>query len=252
MAVIDEKTAWKILKRCAEDCIQIDSSSLLAIYAIGSLPGGYYRPGQSDIDAILIVKDNSQIIWGDSEEPSESLEKINQKYMDKYKIPKDFGPFPIQESELFPPYIPSKELTTEIARLKLQGKCVYGNFPLKTVPMPTSEDFLKDAQHFEEWWREEFEKTTSWEDMSATACINTILIHLGRFLRIKKRIIEFNKHKLVEMYLESKPPFVNNEILQLVERFLISEKISKEDNEHIIHYTKMLRKQMNTYLGITV
>ncbi|GAH08711.1 unnamed protein product, partial [marine sediment metagenome] len=54
MAVIDEKTAWKILKRYAEDCIQIDSSSLLAIYAIGSLPGGYYRPGQSDIDAILI------------------------------------------------------------------------------------------------------------------------------------------------------------------------------------------------------
>jgi len=118
--------------------------------------------------------------------------------------------------------------------------------------MPTSEDFLKDAQHFEEWWRDEFEKTTSWEDMSATACINTILIHLGRFLRIKKRIIEFNKHKLVGMYLESKPPFVNSEILQLVERFLISEKISKEDNERIIQYTKMLRKQMNTYLGITV
>ena len=29
MALIDEKTAWEILRRFAEDCIQIDSSSLL-------------------------------------------------------------------------------------------------------------------------------------------------------------------------------------------------------------------------------
>ena len=56
MAIIDETTAWEILRRYVQDCLQIDATSLLAVYAIGSLPAGYYRPGQSDIDFTLRVE----------------------------------------------------------------------------------------------------------------------------------------------------------------------------------------------------
>jgi hypothetical protein len=56
MSTIDEKGAWDILDRYVADCLQIDSDTMMALYATGSLAGGYYRPGQSDIDAVLIVE----------------------------------------------------------------------------------------------------------------------------------------------------------------------------------------------------
>jgi hypothetical protein len=79
MSFIDEHTAWQILDRYAQDCQKIDSASLKAIFAIGSLPAGYYRPGQSDIDALLIVEDGSQSIWGTCTKPSTQLEKLNRR-----------------------------------------------------------------------------------------------------------------------------------------------------------------------------
>jgi predicted nucleotidyltransferase len=253
MPAIDEVMAWEILDRYAGDCLRIDSNSLLAIYAIGSLAGGYYRPGQSDIDAVLIVKNGSEHIWGNSETPSTHLEGLNRKYLETYKIPKDFGPFPLLEGELFPPYNPDRHcLPLEIARLKLQGKCIYGNFDLGPVPMPTTEDFLRDAQHFEEWWQDEFSKNTPLKSMSPAACVNTIFMHLSRFLRIKKGVIEFDKQKLIEKYLENAPPFTDDEAFRLVKASLDSRSLSAAENERLRQYTGKLRGQMNTYLGIRV
>lgn len=88
--------------------------------------------------------------------------------------------------------------------------------------------------------------------MSPTACVNTILIHLGRFLRIKRGLVEFNKHRIVSRYLKNEPPFINYKILHLIERFLVSEKTSKAEDESLRKYTKLLGEQMNAYLGISV
>ena len=93
--VIFVPTAWQIPRQYLAECQEIDSASLLAVYAIGSLGGGYYRPGQSDIDAVLLVKDGSEHIWGTPIAPSEALADINRRYLETYHIPKDFGPFPI-------------------------------------------------------------------------------------------------------------------------------------------------------------
>ena len=88
--------------------------------------------------AVLIVKNEFQDIWGNSETPGKRLAALNRTYLHRYKIPKDFGPFPLGESELFPPYNPEIEiLPLEIARLKIQGKLVYGSFNLEMVPMPS-------------------------------------------------------------------------------------------------------------------
>ena len=253
MSTIDEETAWDILHKYAKDCLKIDSSTLIALHATGSLPGGYYRPGQSDIDAALIAENGSEHIWGNSEEPGKSLQELNRCYLERYRIPKDFGPFPLQERELFPPYNPKVDvLTLEIARLKLQGKLVYGEFDLDVVPMPTAKDFLVGAQRFEEWWRDEFSKTTPLEVMSSTACVNTILMHLARFLRIKKGIIEFNKRKVVSTYLDNEPPFVNPEVFFGVEASLESQDPTEEGAKLLRSYVGELRPKMNAYLGIVV
>ena len=250
MSLIDENAAWDILSAYAGDCLKIDTGSLLAIYAIGSLPAGYYRPGHSDIDAVLIVQDGTERIWGSSVQPGRPLEELNRRYRDAYDIPKDFGPFPVQESELLPPYDVQQELVPEIARLKLQGKPVFGVYDLGTFPLPTPDDYLRHVQHFEGWWRDEFSKSVPLEDLSPTACVNTILMHLRRFLWIKRGVIEFDKRRLVRSYLENDPPFVEEDMLYCVEKSLESETISGSQTELLRAYTERLRSQMNAYLGL--
>jgi len=250
---IDEQTARQILDRYVEDCLKIDAHSLIAVFAIGSLAGGYYRPGQSDIDAVLIVENASDPVWGTIEKSSHLLEELNRHYFEIYKIPKAFGPFPLQVKELFPPYDPGADvLTLEIARLKIQGKLVYGHFDLDAVPMPTKDDLLIGAQRFEEWSRDEFSKTEAGKHMSSTACVNTILMHLSRFLLIKKGIFEFNKLKIVARYLENDPPYVNDRAFRLVMTSMSSRQLSEIDAGFLRDYVHELRPKMNAYLEILV
>jgi hypothetical protein len=247
-STIDEPTAWDILHCYVEDCLKIDSSSLLAVFAVGSLGGGYYRPGQSDIDAVLIVADGSEDVWGNSDTASPTLTALNRRYKEAYSIPKDFGAFPLQAKDLHPPYPEIDLFVEEIARLKLQGKCVYGAFDLSSVPMPTVEDYLHTASLFETWSQKEFHP----EHMSSTACVNTICIHLSRFLRIKRGVIEFNKLALVQVYLAHDPPFVDNTILDIVNASLASHQLSEQDSLLLHDYALRLRVQMNTFLELPV
>ena len=248
--MIDETSAWSILEEYVQDCLSIDRHSLLAVYAIGSLSAGYYRPGRSDIDAMLIVQDGSEGIWGSIDEPSPRLAKLNREYLERYKIPKDFGPFPIQEGELMPPYTPERELAEEVARLKLQGRCVFGEVDINSVPMPTPSDFLRDARHFEEWWEEEFVKTTPIGTLSAAGCTNTLLMHLRRFLAIKRGSVEFDKRKIVQAYLDSDPPFSDKHDLELVQTVVTTGRCTSEELDCLREYTSSFRSQMNGYLGV--
>jgi len=250
MATIDKITAWNILKLYSAECYQIDPTSLVAIYAIGSLPGGYYRPGQSDIDAVLIVSDGSEAVWGKSAKPNKKLVNLNKRYKQNYGIPKDFSPFPLQPYELHPPYDPNKELTLEIARLKLQGKIVYGTFSLNDIPMPAMEDFLKDFRHFEEYWENDFSIHTPIERMTPTQCVNTILMHLHRYLIIEKGAFEFDKSKIVPLCIAHDAPFLNKPSLDIVQKFLLSEHISQQETRSLRQYVPYFRYNMNKLLKI--
>jgi len=255
MAVIEEKTAWDILKSYAVECARIDSLSLVALFAIGSLPGGYYRPGQSDIDAVLIVADGSEAIWGASsslttDAPSNRLADLNKKYRQHYDIPKDFGPFPLQPHELLPPYDPNKELTLEIARLKLQGKLVYGAFSMQNIPMPAKKDFLADFKQFEEWWDNDFAGKYPPERFSLTACSNTILAHLNRYLIIEKGIIQFDKRQIIPLCLANNGLLLDKQQLDVVQKHLELKDVAEAELKELRQYAVDLRRNMNSLLKI--
>jgi hypothetical protein len=250
MATIGEITAWEILRLYSGECSQIDPKSLIAIYATGSLPGGYYRPGQSDIDAVLIVSDGSEATWGNSDTPCKKLAALNQRYKQKYRIPKDFSPFPLQPRELHPPYDPDKELTLEIAQLKLHGKLVYGTFSLNDIPMPAREDFLKDFRHFEEYWENNFSINTPVDRMTSTQCANTILMHLHRYLIIEKGTFEFDKRQIIPSCIVYDAPFLNKPALDIVQKYLLSEHINQQGTKNLRQYVPYLRYNMNKFLKI--
>lgn len=249
MTVIGEKYAWAILARYAAECAALGPDTLIAVVAIGSLPGGYYRSGQSDIDAVLIVEDGSRAIWGSHDEPSTPLSSLNEEYLSKYAIPKDFGPFPLEASDLFPPYR-DVELIEEIVRLKVQGRPVYGSFDLQQLPMPGRSDVLRSAVHFEKWFEEEFLPTQEPEDLSATACANTILIHLKRYLHLEHGIVEFSKPRIIGTYLRSDPPIACARVFALIEKML--EGCTPSQHQLILLRRGMvqIRDVINDHLGI--
>lgn len=85
--------------------------------------------------------------------------------------------------------------------------------------------------------------------MGVTACVNTILMHLGRFLWIKRNVIEYNKHKIVKTYLANNPPFIYDEAFQIVERSLDLQEITEVETNRLRQYLWQLRTEINRYLG---
>lgn len=244
MNLISVEEAIRIAKEFAVDVSLIIGGSLLAVFAIGSLGGGYYRPGQSDIDTLIIIDDMTKF-------DNNLIEKITKEYQKKYKIPKGFGAIVVNKRELFPPYNKSDELILEIINLKKQGLLLYGNFNVSCIPMPDRKAIIEDANAFEDW--RESETAASKSLLSMEACSNSILILLKRYLLIKKDIIEFNKMKVISTYLENEPPTINKEIFQLINNYICSknyneQEISEQDLVKMNGFHEDLKLTMNKLL----
>jgi len=225
MSVITEAKAMEIVHEFLSE-IRREDDGILALYLIGSLGGGYYRPGQSDIDTVIIVRDDVAIT-------QERMDEIAKKYWHTYEIPKGFGSIMIRLSELSPPYIKSEaedfEFTVEIARLKTQGKPVYGEINLNSINMPSKEDFIKDALIMEKWFAKEF-GDPMFEKLQITGCVNTILGCLRRYLMIEKSVFEFNKFLTIDTYLRHDPPFVNEKAFDFIIKKLNDEASGNNDD----------------------
>lgn len=244
---ISEARALGIVREFLAE-IRSVSNDILALYVIGSLGGGYYRPGQSDIDTVVIIRDGAAIT-------QEQTDEIAEKYRQKYNVPKGFGAILICESELSPPYTKSEtdefEFTVEIARLKVQGKPIYGSIELDSIKMPEKSDFIRDAFIMEAWFNREF-GYPMFDRLQTAACVNSILGILRRYLMIEKNIFEFNKFKTIDAYLQNDPPITNAQAFELIRRYLNGEAEESQENLQILQACGIeLRDHFNqTLLGL--
>jgi predicted nucleotidyltransferase len=241
-SVISEQRALEIVQEFLTEIRAIDDDGILALYVIGSLGGGYYRPGQSDIDTVIIVRDDAKLT-----EPQ--CDEIADKHQRKYAIPKGFGSIVIHESELYPPYIKSEtdefEFSVEIARLKTQGKAIYGKIDyLDRVPMPTREHLIKDGQIFERWITGATDVPDE-DNLSETACVNSIMMYLRRFLMIEKGIFEFNKFLVVDVYLANQPPLVDESVFEYIQHYLQGELHS--DDQRLLQLRESVKRFRKYY-----
>ena len=244
MSIITEEKAMEIVHKFLRELRRRDGG-ILALYVIGSLGGGYYRPGQSDIDTVIIVGDDAAIT-------QERVNKIARKYWKRYKVPKGFGSVMIRLSELAPPYLKSErdefEFTVELARLKTQGKAIFGGIDLDKIRMPSTDDFIKDAIIFEKWADREF-GTPMFDKLQITGCVNTILGHLRRYLMIEKGVFEFNKFLTIEAYLRHAPPIVNERAFNFILKKLKGEVVGDDDDLRMLRACGMqFRAYFNRHL----
>ena len=228
-AVISEEKATEIVGEFLDE-IRREDNGVLALYLIGSLGGGYYRSGQSDIDTVIIVSNEAVVT-------QKRMDEIAKKYWKTYDIPKGFGSIMIRLSEFSPPYVKSEveefEFTVEIARLKTQGKAVFGGIDLNDIQMPTKEDFIKDALIMEKWFAEEF-GYPMFNKLQITGCVNTILGYLRRYLMIEKGVFEFNKFFTVNTYMRNEPPVVNRLVFDFIDKKLKDEITGSDDDLHML------------------
>lgn len=224
--IITKEQALAIVEQFLNALLSVDPQGILALYLIGSLGGGYYRPGQSDIDTLILVRNDAAI-------SQEEIEEIADRYSVLYHVPKGFGAVMVHECELFPPYIKSEteqfEFTVEIARLKTQGVLFYGQYSLEHIPMPTAQDFVKDAKIMENWLRSEYGDPI-YEKLDITACVNCILMTMRRFLMIEKSIFSFNKFETVEIYQSQEPAIINEEVFSFIHSYLRGETTGTADD----------------------
>lgn len=184
---------------------------ILAVYAVGSLGGGYYRPGQSDIDTVVIADFTRKEVRN----VRKVIRSVADRYMEKYDVPKGFGAIVFAKEQLFPPYIKEEELIQEILRLKTQGRLIWGQPCTEDIPMPDWGAVKNDILNFQEWsdMQPPFEH-------SEVSFVNSTLMALKRYLLLKYHIIEFNKFKVIDLYLQNDPPLVNPEIFQFIGNYL--------------------------------
>lgn len=217
--MITYEKAINITYEFSKEVKKILKDKILAVFAIGSLGSDYYRPGQSDIDTIIITslkREELKIYRKD-------IRKIADSYQEKYSVPKGFGAILLTEEQLYPPYIPEEELILEIYRIKLQSKLIYGNYDITKIPNPTKKDIIEDAKSFEKWRQEEHKNNPGFKINSNIMLVNSTLMMLKRYLMIKCDIIEFNKFKVIDLYIKNNPPYVDEELFEFIEKSLHNE-----------------------------
>ena len=222
--MIKYEQAIIIVKEFAEEVQNVLKDNFLAVFAIGSLGSDYYRPGQSDIDTIIITshkRENLKIY-------RKEIRKLADSYQEKFDVPKGLGAILLAEEQLYPPYIAEEELILEIYRIKLQSKMIYGNYDITKIPNPTKKDIIEDAKSFEKWRQEEQKNNPDFKINSNIMLVNSTLMMLKRYLMIKCDIIEYNKFKVIDLYIKNNPPYVDEELFEFIEKSLHNEDIEIE------------------------
>lgn len=210
---LSKEEALRIAGRFADEVAERYPGKVLAVYAIGSLGSDYYRPGQSDIDTAVITS----LARRELQEAKDAIEGIADRYWHSYQVPKGFGAIVFAREQLFPPYLAEEELVLEILRLKTQSRCLRGDFDLASIPAPSREEMVNDARHFQAWIDGEKAKNPDFGISSVTMFVNSTLIALKRYLMIEKGILEFNKFKVIDLYLRNDPPMVDERIFRFLQ-----------------------------------
>ena len=194
--------AWQTLEDLARRITNAPIKGLRAVFAIGSLPGGYFRPAQSDLDVVTL--------FNDPPKKGQELASLSAQLEELVQPGKLLHPF---EVECLPRFIvdlgrnPQTGLLQNpdlVARLKVQSKQLVGNYPIQTLPMPSAEEWAWETRNFLHWWDDQ-EKIEPIASVSTAKQIKKTLALVRFYLAVRRDLVEYNKFKLLEVYEKSIP-----------------------------------------------
>lgn len=175
-----------------------------AIFLIGSLPGGYFRPGQSDLDVLVIFQ------GAPSSENTFTAAQLTEKER-LQALAVQAAPYEIELLFLHETRLRRDPLTglfpyADFAqRLISQSELLWGEPDLKRLEAPTKQDFACAFKRYLEYLQDK-----QGEDFFTRGAVPELLKHalvlMRYYLLVQRGVLEYDKTQLARRYQDNQPP----------------------------------------------
>ncbi len=223
-----QSVAWQELHRISGQIRALQSPEIRAVFAIGSLPGGYFRPGQSDLDVVVILAGSPP----QDEARCNALQQLSVTIRDLASAAKPYeleATF-VYESELMrDPKTGVLPRADFASRLLTQSQVLMGEFDLQKIDNPLPQDFIPIAERYLEYRREKY-GPASFGTVPLPELVKHILTLMRYYLIIKRQHVQYNKFQLVQDYERFAPELPMPTALKtVILRFLQDKSIQPEE-----------------------
>ena len=155
MTNAEHSAAWQELQAFARALQALNAPQIRAAFVIGSFPGGYFRPGQSDLDVVVILSGSPP-----QDEPTcQQHQALSQAIREiaGSASPYEIEPMFIYESELkrdpHSGFLPRADFASRLLR---QSQLLLGEFDLQQVDQPLPKDFIPVLQRYLAYFQQKF------------------------------------------------------------------------------------------------
>ncbi len=207
---LSEAAVWSLLEGIAGRVQDAHLPGFKALFVIGSLAGGYYKPGQSDVDLLALFA-GSRPGEGEYKRQLEVLESLVGNRPENL----DIDILPCYESDL------EKDPNTGlyihadlVARLLIQCRQLAGAYDLGNLKMPGPRDFEAEFPTQVRFWQA---NNGAPETCAAPLQAKYLFLVLRFWLAALRNQLIYNKTELIAAYRQAKPSQVLSPAL---ERFL--------------------------------
>lgn len=227
MSEAERAAAWQELQDFARALRRFNAPQIRAAFVIGSFPGGYFRPGQSDLDVVIILAGSPP-----TDEPTcQQHQALRQaiKELASKASPYEIEPMFIYEAEL--KRDPQSGLLPRAdfaLRLLLQSQLLMGEFDLQQVDQPLPQDFIVVLQRYLEYFQHKI-IPDSIDQAPLPALVKHVLTLMRYALIICRQHVQYNKLAVLQDYLRLTPELPLPDSLQrVIEKSLQGEPIDQD------------------------
>ena len=197
------EAAWNELAAFASSADALGLSETRAIFSIGSLPGGYFRPGQSDLDVLVLFQGAPDAETNFT--PAQQAEKVRLEALTALAEPYEMELIFLHESRLQrDPQTGRLPYADFVQRLLSQSKLLWGAFDLSSLEAPGTEDFACAFRRYLEYLRKKHGDDFIKQGI-LTELLKHVLVLMRTYLQVQRGMLEYDKTQLAQRYRASNP-----------------------------------------------
>ena len=246
---MNEEQAWTLLHKFAGEASSIDPPRVKAIIAIGSLPGGYYRQGQSDLDVVILTADADQALGLDKTNFLTAISETVKKFQSCCDEETKLEAILVSVSDLSATNAEGLLLNPQLnARLKVQGHILIGGYDLGQVPMPSPRDLLNEFRQNET--RDISDGETQDEQPDPSGLIKYAFYLIRSYLSIVHSVFDFNKLTLLDTYKTHTPLYEDETFFELINKSLTGEQLDPQKIAELNTHVNNLRLKITSQLRL--
>ena len=195
--------AWEELTAFAGAADALRLNEVRAIFSIGSLPGGYFRPGQSDLDVLVLLRGmpHTEMVFN----AAQQQEKQRLETLAAQAAPYEMELIFLHESRLQrDPQTGRLPYADFVQRLLSQSKLLWGAFELSSLEAPGKEDFACAFKRYLEYLRKKHGDDFIKQGI-LTELLKHVLVLMRTYLQVQRGMLEYDKTQLAQRYRASNP-----------------------------------------------